>query len=585
MAGRALLIAAWVLVAGGIAGGAGYLHSLGPVSGPPDLSRPEAAPEPEAPPRLEAPPEPPAGEIAGHEPPAGEIGAYGPEPEAPLQGDNGHDAEPAATADEEPPRLPPLAETAGGAAGAATAAPPAVESLPALGGPSAEAPEPSETGERVLPTLAELAAAPEGTAERFQPETAWPVTTPELHGPMPMAERPAIDLALLAGQGRDAALEPEHLEPAPPPAAAWSAHPPAPDAPAIVPPTAEVAALPAAHETAEPEVVAAPEDHGDEGPAAAPEPATLLEAPAVPVETAVAETHEEPAVAVDETPAAPEALVHEPPAEAPHEPPVETPDETPGQELAVLTPPLAEVPPASVAPPPVEVPTAVVPGNGPVVGVVVVGLGLSSGATEAAIQSLPAAVTLSFSPYSGRLSDWVALARAAGHEVLIDLPMEPDDFPNSDPGPQALMTGLPADTNLERLDWVLSRTDNYVGVGSFMGSRFAADASAMRPVLQAIADRGLIYLDTGQAVGSVARSLGAEIGLSMLVSDGQVDSMAARQAIDAELAQIEALAKENGAALAVGTAYPVTIERLAVWTRSLADRGIVLAPASTLVGR
>jgi uncharacterized protein len=571
MAGRVLLIAAWVIVGGGIAGGAGYLHSLGPPPGPPDLSLPEAAPAPEAPPRLESAP---AAAEAPHQPeePAVEAAAAAApvEPAAPAED------VPAETAHEPPaietPRLPALAESLGEPAGT-SAPPPAVESLDSLSG-EPEAAEPATPLGDTLPSLAELADAADGAgepAETFHPATDWPVITPELHGPMPMAERPAIDLAQLAEQGPgeasgEAAVEPET---APPPAIAE--HPPGDVVPVLEAPDHAAAELeapePPPHQTpaemsepppalaaVEPEV--APPGHG-EAEAAEPEVATVAPEP---LET----------VPPEEEHAAPPAVVEQPVPPVAQEPEGET-------VAAVVPPPAVEAPPA-------DTPPADVPGNRPLVAVVVVGLGLSSGATEAAIQSLPAAVTLSFSPYSGRLPDWIALARAAGHEVLIDLPMEPADFPHSDPGPQALMTDLPADANLQRLDWVLSRGTDYVGVGSFMGSRFAADAAAMRPVLQAIADRGLIYLDSGQAIGNVAQALGAEIGLPLLVSDLQVDRMAARQTIDDELARIEALARENGAALAVGTAYPVTIERLAVWTRSLADHGIALVPASALVG-
>jgi uncharacterized protein len=567
MAGRVLLIAAWVIVGGGIAGGAGYLHSLGPPPGPPDLSLPEAAPAPEAPPRLESAPA--AAEAHQPEEPAAEAAAAAApvEPAAPAED------VPAETAHEstvsETPRLPALAESLGESS-ATSATPPAVESLDLLSG-EPEAAEPATPLGDTLPSLAELAdAGAGGPAETFHPATDWPVITPELHGPMPMAERPAIDLAELAEQGpgeatADAVSEPE-LETAPPPAMAE--HPPQDAVPVLAAP---------AHETPELE---APEPPPHETPAEAPEPPALA---AIDPEVAEAPVHGEAEVAEPET-AAPEPLETVPPVEEHPAPPAVAEHPAPPAQAPEGETVAAVVPPPAVEAPPADTPPADVPGNRPLVAVVVVGLGLSSGATEAAIQSLPAAVTLSFSPYSGRLPDWIALARAAGHEVLIDLPMEPADFPHSDPGPQALMTDLPADANLQRLDWVLSRGSNYVGVGSFMGSRFAADAAAMRPVLQAIADRGLIYLDSGQAIGNVAQALGAEIGLPLLVSDLQVDRMAARQTIDDELARIEALARENGAALAVGTAYPVTIERLAVWTRSLADRGLALVPASALVG-
>ena len=75
------------------------------------------------------------------------------------------------------------------------------------------------------------------------------------------------------------------------------------------------------------------------------------------------------------------------------------------------------------------------PRTGPVVALIVGGLGMSERLTLEAIETLPPEVTLSFAPYANDLQGWIDRARAAGHEVLIELPMEPFDYPNNDPGP------------------------------------------------------------------------------------------------------------------------------------------------------
>ena len=80
----------------------------------------------------------------------------------------------------------------------------------------------------------------------------------------------------------------------------------------------------------------------------------------------------------------------------------------------------------------------------PRIAVVLTGLGLSAEATDTAIRELPAPITLSFTPYADRLDHWMGLARVNGHEVLLDLPMEPTNFPYDDPGPQTLLTQLDA---------------------------------------------------------------------------------------------------------------------------------------------
>lgn len=222
----------------------------------------------------------------------------------------------------------------------------------------------------------------------------------------------------------------------------------------------------------------------------------------------------------------------------------------------------------------------------PRIAVVLTGLGLSESATRAAIEQLPAAVTLSFSPYARGLEQWIALARARGHEVMLDLPMEPSTFPNDDPGPQALLTSLAPRDNLDRLDWVLSRGSAYVGVAGSMGSRFTATEEAVEPVLRDVKQRGLLFLDRRTTEDSLVAALAADIGLPYAVNDRTIDErQASRVAIDARLAQIERVALTEGSAVAMAQPYPVSIERLAEWAADLPARGFAVAPITALVER
>lgn len=222
----------------------------------------------------------------------------------------------------------------------------------------------------------------------------------------------------------------------------------------------------------------------------------------------------------------------------------------------------------------------------PRIAIVLSGLGFSSAATEAAIKQLPPGITLSFTPYSRRLNEFVALARVNGHEVMLDLAMEPTSYPDDDPGPHTLLTALSPAQNLERLDWALGRTSGYVGVAALMGSRFTTSEDHLAPVLEEIKARGLVFLDNRASEKSVAGGLAAKIGLPSAISDRFLDrAQASRVAIDARLIQLERIARTEGQAIAIGRPYPVTIERLREWSKDLDTRGMVLAPISAVIKR
>lgn len=223
--------------------------------------------------------------------------------------------------------------------------------------------------------------------------------------------------------------------------------------------------------------------------------------------------------------------------------------------------------------------------DAPRIAVVVGWLGLKRDATQAAIDELPEAVTLAFSPYAPNAQGWVDAARAAGHEVMLQIPMEPVNYPVNDPGPHTLLTSLQLIVNIDRLEWLMSRLAGYVGITDDMGSKFTGQEDAIRPILEAINKRGLMYLDSLSAQNSVAARVSREIGLPRVINNRFLDTEATAAAIDARLGEIEQIALLHGVAVGLAHPYPVTIERLAAWMSGLADKGIALAPASAIVNR
>jgi polysaccharide deacetylase 2 family uncharacterized protein YibQ len=220
----------------------------------------------------------------------------------------------------------------------------------------------------------------------------------------------------------------------------------------------------------------------------------------------------------------------------------------------------------------------------PRVAIVLTGLGMARSTTELAINYLPGAVTLSFSPYAPDLPGLVQQARATGHEVLIDLPMESVDAAN-DPGPRAMMTSLQARQNIERLDALLGSAQGHIGVASYLGTRFTADVDAMTPILGALRDRGFIYLETLGTSRSVGPRVAADIGLSRVIADRRIDSNPAPTAVAGQLIEIENMARERTTAVALARPSTLTIEQIATWHASLGPKGIVLAPVSAVVNR
>ncbi|GJD59183.1 divergent polysaccharide deacetylase family protein [Methylobacterium dankookense] len=220
------------------------------------------------------------------------------------------------------------------------------------------------------------------------------------------------------------------------------------------------------------------------------------------------------------------------------------------------------------------------PGSGPRIAILMTGLGIGQAATAAAIVKLPPAVSLAFAPYGGEVERAAARARAAGHEVLLQAPMEPFDYPDSDPGPQTLLTALKGPENADRLAWAMSRFPGYVGVVNFMGAKLMSDAGAFEPVLREIGARGLGFVDDGTAARPLPAGLAAKVKTPLARAEIVIDAVPRADAIDRELARLEAQARTKGFALASASALPQTIDRIARWARDLDARGLRLVPVS-----
>jgi polysaccharide deacetylase 2 family uncharacterized protein YibQ len=223
------------------------------------------------------------------------------------------------------------------------------------------------------------------------------------------------------------------------------------------------------------------------------------------------------------------------------------------------------------------------PPGQPRIAIVVAGLGQREAYAQAAIRTLPPEVTLSFSPYAGNLTSWLAEARANGHETLMAVPMEPVGYPANDPGPQTLLTSLGTEENVQRLDWALSRASGYVGVLPLMGSAFTTNEGALQPVLVALKARGLMLLDARASTQSLGGKLAKSAGVASATSTLTIDSRPTREAVAQRLGELERAALSRGSAVGITfEGAPAVLEAISAWAAGLGQRGIVLAPISAV---
>jgi uncharacterized protein len=222
----------------------------------------------------------------------------------------------------------------------------------------------------------------------------------------------------------------------------------------------------------------------------------------------------------------------------------------------------------------------VIHSNTPKIAIILGGMGLSEELTARAARDLPADVTLAFAPYGNNLQKQVNKARKDGHEILLQVPMEPIGYPATNPGPKTLLADSGKEENITSLQWHMSRFAGYTGVVNYMGGRFLANEQAIKPVMAELKKRGILFVEDGSmpltAAAAAAKSEGTQARRAQLVIDTDSDP----RSIAANLALLEAEAEANGIAIGTGSGLPTTIDAIREWAKEAGERGIILIPAS-----
>ncbi|MGV1986654.1 divergent polysaccharide deacetylase family protein [Agrobacterium sp. 22-221-1] len=217
------------------------------------------------------------------------------------------------------------------------------------------------------------------------------------------------------------------------------------------------------------------------------------------------------------------------------------------------------------------------------VAIVVGGLGLSQTGSQKAIRELPPEVTLGFAASGNSLQRWMQEARRQGHEILLQIPLEPFGYPGTNPGPDTLLAGDPAKVNIDRLHRSMAKITNYTGIMNYLGGRFLAEQAALEPVMRDIGKRGLLFLDDGSSAqslsGGIAKAISAPQGFADILLDGEVTEAAILRKLD----ELERIARRNGQAIGVASAFDESVAAISKWSREAGGRGIEIVGVSALV--
>ena len=222
----------------------------------------------------------------------------------------------------------------------------------------------------------------------------------------------------------------------------------------------------------------------------------------------------------------------------------------------------------------------VIHSDSPKIVLILGGMGLNEKLTRKAISDLPASVTFAFAPYGNNLQAQVDKARDEGHEVFLQLPLEPVGFPATNPGPKTLLADADGATNLDALYWHLSRFSGYAGVINYMGGKFLAAPSAVKSLLIELKRRGVAFIEDGSLPLSATDQVATSLNMPVRHGSVQIDQNPDVASITAALQDLEKQASGGGIAIGTGSGLDITIQAVRDWAQDAASRGLEIIPAT-----
>lgn len=197
--------------------------------------------------------------------------------------------------------------------------------------------------------------------------------------------------------------------------------------------------------------------------------------------------------------------------------------------------------------------------------------------------ALPVQVGIAVLPFLPRSAETATALNAAGHEVWLHLPMEPENYPANNPGPGAVLVGMSTDEIRTTVHSAINNIPHVVGVNNHMGSKATANLKTMTWIMQELSVRGMSFIDSRTTTRTVAEKAARSQGVPTNRRHVFLDNERRPEAIRSQLDEAVYRCRLDGEAIAIGHLDPVTVQVLAEELPGLAARGADLVKPSDLV--
>ena len=223
--------------------------------------------------------------------------------------------------------------------------------------------------------------------------------------------------------------------------------------------------------------------------------------------------------------------------------------------------------------------TATGQGPPPTIAIIIDDLGLNRGAGERLL-AMDQPLTLAFLPHRPYTREQATAAAANGKQVLLHAPMANEARIGLGPG------GLAADMSRNEVHATLTRAlasvPGATGVNNHMGSLLTQVKEPMDWVMEAIAERNLLFIDSRTTAATVAEATARSRNVPAMSRDVFLDNRRDKASIHEQFRQLLKKARENGTAIGIAHPYQKTLDYLEAVLPELDRHGYAIATVSTV---
>jgi uncharacterized protein len=193
-------------------------------------------------------------------------------------------------------------------------------------------------------------------------------------------------------------------------------------------------------------------------------------------------------------------------------------------------------------------------------------------------------MTFAILPNVPHSRDAALLAHREGAEVMLHLPMEPQEIERYSLEKDTVLTGMDKTAIQAILHKALSQIPHVRGVNNHMGSKATEDLRIMKALMEVLKKEGLYYVDSHTSSHSVGPRAARQTGVAFASNDRFIDHEKDLEAIKKAIRLAMKRAKQEGKALAIGHPHPLTARAIREMIPEIESAGIRMVFASEVVG-